>query len=54
MDICEQDKKGLAGNEAMESDVVAQATVDGIAQKLFNLADKTDRAGGSDKYAVRR
>lgn len=34
----------------MSSDLVAQSTVDGIAQKLFTLADKADRAGNSNKW----
>lgn len=37
-------KKSLVGEEALTSDVVAQAHIEEVGLKLFDYADKEDRA----------
>lgn len=39
----EQMKKSLANEEALTSDVVAQAHIESVGLKLFDYADKEDR-----------
>ena len=44
-----QDKKALAGNEAITNDVVGYAHVENFALKIFVNADNEDRADLSSK-----
>ncbi|CAJ0964049.1 unnamed protein product, partial [Mesorhabditis belari] len=45
-------KKQLAGNDAITSEVVGQAHVENFAMKLFDYADKKEKAGQIDKSVV--
>lgn len=49
LNTLEQVKKQLAGNEAITSDIVAQAHIEQVAIRLFNYGDKEDRAGNYGK-----
>lgn len=40
----DQMKKGLAGEEALKSELVAQAHIEEVGLRLFDYADKEDRA----------
>ena len=44
MDWLEKEKKVLSGNEAVTSEIVASAHIENYAMKLFEWADKEDRA----------
>jgi vacuolar protein sorting-associated protein VTA1 len=45
-------KKQLAGNDAITSEVVGQAHIENFAMKLFDYADKKEKAGQIDKSVV--
>lgn len=45
-----QDKKELAGQEALTNDTVAYAHCENFALKIFLAADNEDRAGKASKY----
>lgn len=53
MDWLEKEKKVLADNEAVASEVVASAHIENYAMKLFNWADQQDRAGNFNKNVVK-
>lgn len=53
MDWLEKEKKVLANNEAVTSEVVACAHIDNFALKLFMWADREDRAGHFNKNVVK-
>lgn len=53
MDWLEKEKKVLADDEAVTSEVVASAHVENYAMKLFGWADKEDRAGRFNKNVVK-
>jgi hypothetical protein len=50
LNTLEQVKKQLAGNEAITSEIVAQAHIEQVAIKLFVHGDNEDRAGRYGKY----
>ena len=45
-------KRSLAGEEALKSEVVAQAHVEAVGLKLFEYADSEDRKANFHKYVV--
>ncbi|CAJ0585297.1 unnamed protein product, partial [Mesorhabditis spiculigera] len=45
-------KKQLGNNDAITSEVVAQAYIENVAMKLFDFADKKEKAGQIDKNLV--
>ncbi|KAK0400663.1 hypothetical protein QR680_015378 [Steinernema hermaphroditum] len=53
LNILEQVKKQLVGNEAITQDVVAQSHIENHALKLFAYADKNDREGVFNKNIVK-
>jgi len=53
MDWLEKEKKVLSGNEAITSEIVACAHVENYAMKLFEWADKEDRASKFGKNVVK-
>jgi len=53
MDWLEKEKKVLAGNEAVSSEIVASAYIENYAMKLFEWADKEDRASKFGKNVVK-
>ena len=53
MDWMEKEKKVLAENEAISSEVVAAAHIENYALKLFSWADKEDRASHFNKNVVK-
>uniref|UniRef100_A0A914V161 Uncharacterized protein n=1 Tax=Plectus sambesii TaxID=2011161 RepID=A0A914V161_9BILA len=53
LNTLEQVKKQLAGNEAISSDIVAQAHIEQMAIRLFNHGDNEDRAGRYGKNLVK-
>ncbi len=53
MDWLEKEKKVLADNEAVSSEVVASAHVENYAMKLFGWADREDRAARFNKNVVK-
>ncbi len=53
MDWLEREKKALADNEAITSEVVASAHLENYALRLFTWADGEDRAGKSGKNVVK-
>jgi len=53
MDFLENYKKQNAGNEAISNEVVAQAHLENYALKLFQYADKNDRASNFNKNVVK-
>jgi len=53
MDWLESIKKSSADQEAITSDVVAQAHVENYAHRLFSWADKEDRAAHFNKNVVK-
>ena len=53
MDWLEKEKKVLADNEAVSSEVVASAHIENYAMKLFGYADKEDRASRFNKNVVK-
>lgn len=53
MDWLEKEKKVLSGNEAVTSEIVASAHIENYAMKLFEWADKEDRAARFGKNVVK-
>lgn len=53
MDWLEKEKKVLSGNEAITSEIVASAHIENYAMKLFEWADKEDRASKFGKNVVK-
>ena len=53
MDWLEKEKKVLQDNEAVAHEVVGQAHVENYAMKLFQWADKEDRASRFNKNVVK-
>ncbi len=53
MDWLEKEKKVLADNEAVSSEVVASAHIENYAMRLFGWADREDRAGRFGKNVVK-
>jgi len=53
MDWLEKEKKILADNEAVTSEIVATAHIENYAMKLFEWADKEDRASRFGKNVVK-
>lgn len=53
MDWLEREKKLLAANEAITSEVVANAHIENYAMKLFAWADRQDRDGQFNKNVVK-
>jgi len=53
MDWLEKEKKALADNEAVSSEVVASAHIENYAMKLFSWADQQDRASNFNKNVVK-
>jgi len=53
MDWLEKEKKVLSGNEAVSSEIVASAHIENYAMKLFEWADKEDRAARFGKNVVK-
>lgn len=45
-------KKSLAHEEALTSDIVAQAHVESVGLKLFEFADEQDRDAKFHKYVL--
>ncbi|EGT42304.1 hypothetical protein CAEBREN_31669 [Caenorhabditis brenneri] len=45
-------KSQLADNEAIKNETIAQAHIESFAEKLFNFADKKEKAGTIDKSVV--
>jgi len=53
MDWLEKEKKVMSGNEAVTSEIVASAHIENYAMKLFEWADKEDRAARFGKNVVK-
>ncbi|KAI8929796.1 Vta1 like-domain-containing protein [Entophlyctis helioformis] len=53
LDALEQDKKNLAGNEAIANDVVGYAHIENFALKVFINADNEDRNGMASKKTAK-
>ena len=52
MDQLQRVKKTLQDEEALTNDVVAQAHIEEVALRLFEVADNEDRAAHFNKYAL--